>query len=148
MPTATQERIAGWVSCSSARCPGYTQRPVEVVRERVAFTYHDLGALPSDPVPATAIERETVRVVQEDGACELCGRPLMWTDLARPEYPEVAGGALDLLNLNQQGQVNDLKIDGLTRDKELAEMRAQLAEMGAELQRRRGGRPPKDTDAA
>jgi hypothetical protein len=53
---------------------------------------------------------------------------------------------LALLNLNQQGRINDIQLENLTRDKELAEMRAQMAEMSAELQRRKGGRPPKETE--
>lgn len=147
MPTATQEQTAGWVSCMDARCVGYKQKEATVTKETVAFTYHDLGALPSDPVPATAVERETVRVVQVDGECEHCHGPLLFTDQARPQYPQVSGqDDLALLSLNQQGKINDLQVEGLTRDKELAEMRAALAEMQTELQRRRGGRPKQTED--
>ena len=47
------------------------------------------------------------------------------------------------------GQIRDQQMAQLQQAKELAEMRAAMAEMQNELQRRRGGRPPsKDTDAA
>jgi hypothetical protein len=149
MPTSTQERVQGYVSCSDSTCLGYEQRQTDVVRETTAFTYHDNGALPSDPVPATAVERESVRVVQPAGECEHCGKPLLFTDQSRPEYPQVSGQDDNALrNLNTQKQIHAVEVDGLKRDRELAEMRAQMAELTAELQRRKGGRPPKEDNPA
>lgn len=144
MPTATQEVVPGFVSCMDSTCPGYLQKPADVTRETVAFTYHDNGALASDPVPATAVEREAVRVVQPGGECEVCGGPLLWTDAPRPVYPQVSGQDDNALrNMNQQKKINEVEVEGLKRDRELAELRAAMLEMQSELQRRKGGRPPK-----
>jgi hypothetical protein len=133
--------VQGWVGCKDSLCPGYAQKQVSVTREKLAFSYRDLGGdMPGD-------ERESIRVVQPDAECEVCGGPVEFVDTPRPEYPQVSGmDDLALLNLNQQGRINDIQLENLTRDKELAEMRAQMAEMSAELQRRKGGRPPKETE--
>jgi len=161
MPTVTEIRVDGYVSCSDPRCPGYEQRPVEVLERTVSFSYQDNGG--DGAVPQTAIERATVDIVQTDAVCDICGKPVIFSALPRPEYAQVSGqDQLELLAINQQTQIRDVQIENLQASKELAEMKAReaerdrrdaerdrlFAEMQVELQRRRGGRPPKDPEAA
>jgi hypothetical protein len=156
MPAVTETKVDGWVSCVDPRCVGYEQRPVVVTKRVAAFTYHELGG--DGAVPQTAIERETVGVVQTDETCEHCGKPVVFSDLPRPEYAPVSGqDPLEILSISQQTQIRDAQTKNLETAKETAELRAmvaemraahaeQMAEMKAELQRRKGGRPPKDPD--
>jgi hypothetical protein len=157
MPLVTEEKTQGWVSCRDPRCGGHTERETEVTRRTQAFSYRELGGdLPGN-------EREAVDVVHNDAPCPVCGGPQVYADQPRPEYANISGqDQLALLNLNQSGQIRDQQMAGLEQAKELAELKAREAErdkrdaerdrmfmeMQAELQRRRGGRPPKDTDAA
>lgn len=141
MPVVTNEAVRGFVSCRDPRCAGYQDRPTDVIRQYQAFSYRELGGdLPGD-------ERVAVDVVQGDAPCEVCGGPQVWYDQERPEYAPISGqDQLALLNLNQSGQIKDAQMAQLQQAKDLAEMRAQMAEMAAELQRRRGGRPVKDAE--
>jgi hypothetical protein len=152
-----ETRVDGYVSCHDPRCPGYEQKPVQVIRETVQLTYRENGA--RDGVVLDAVERESVYIRQTDQTCEYCGGPVILSDQERPEYDRISGqDPLALLDTNfQQRKVSDVEKAGLVRDKELAELRAReaerdrrdaerdrmFAEMQAELQRRRGGRPPK-----
>jgi hypothetical protein len=153
MPTVTETKVDGWVSCIDPRCAGYEQRPVEVIRRVAAFTYRELGG--DGAVPQTAIERETVGVVQTDETCGHCGKPVVFSDAPRPEYAPVSGqDPLEILAISQQTQIRDVQktvLDrdraDLERDREIMEMRAAMNEMKAELQRRKGGRPVKDPEA-
>jgi len=137
--------VDGFLSCIDPTCPGYEQQPVKVIRERVELSYAELGG--DGSLPATAIERESVYIVQTDKTCEYCGKPVILSDSERPEYPRISGqDPLALLDTNfQQRKIHDVEVASLTRDKEMAEMRAAMAEMQNELMRRRGGRPPKDS---
>lgn len=156
MPAVTEVQVDGYVSCIDPRCVGYEQRPVEVVRRIAAFSYHELGG--DGAVPQTAIERETVGVVQTDESCEHCGKPVVFSDLPRPEYAPVSGqDPLEILAISQQTQIRDVQTKNLETAKESAELRAvvaemraqhaeQMAEMRAELERRKGGRPRKDPE--
>jgi len=61
---------------------------------------------------------------------------------------------LELLAINQQTQIRDVQMQNLESAKETAELKTllaqqgqALAEMQAELARRRGGRPRKDEDS-
>jgi len=160
MPTVTEIQVDGYVSCIDPRCPGYEQRPVAVTRRTVAFTYQDNGG--DGSIPQTAIERETIGIVQTDAVCEHCGKPVIFSDLPREEYAPVSGqDPLELLAISQQTQIRDVQVQNLESAKDLAEVKALLAqqeakaqetarlmaEMQAELQRRRGGRPPKEQDS-
>ena len=152
MPTVTDIQVDGYVSCRDPRCPGYEQRTAQVTLRTTAFSYQDNGG--DGSVPQTAIEREAVGVVQFDDACEVCGGPVIFAAEERPEYAQVSGqDQLQLLNINQQTQIHEVEKSTLEAAKEnaelramLAEMRADQAEMKAEMQRRRGGRPPKDPE--
>ena len=141
MPVVTETPVQGWVSCRDPRCSGYKERETTVHRRKQEFTYRELGGdLPGN-------EREAVDVVQGDEQCEVCGGPQVWFDEMRPEYAPISGqDQLALLNLNQSGQIRDVQMANLESAKDLAQMRAEMAEMRAELQRRRGGRPAKDTE--
>jgi len=160
MATVTETTVDGFIACVDPRCPGHKQKPVPVTRQLVAFTYGDNGG--DGSIPLGAVEREAVQVVQTEEPCEHCGKPTILSDAERPEYAQVSGqDQLALLNINQSGQIRDVQMQILQRDKELAEMRAREAErdrreaerdrmfeeMRAELQRRRGGRPPKESDS-
>src|SRR4029079_919428 len=139
-----------YVSCIDPRCPGYEQRPVRVVERTVSFTYQDNGG--DGAIPQTAIERATVDIVQTDATCEHCGKPVIFAAVERPEYAPVSGqDPLEILSINQQTQIRDVQTKNLQTAVEAAELRAQLAEQGkllaemqAEMQRRRGGRPRKE----
>jgi hypothetical protein len=136
--------VDGYMSCIDPRCIGYEQTPVKVIRERIELSYAELGG--DGSLPASAVERESVYIVQTDKTCEHCGKPVILSDSERPEYPNTSGlDPLALLNPQfQQAKVQDVEKAGLIRDKEMAEMRAAMAEMQAELMRRRGGRPRKE----
>jgi hypothetical protein len=150
MPTVTEIQVDGYVSCIDPRCPGYEQRPVRVVERTVSFTYQDNGG--DGAIPQTAIERATVDIVQTDATCEHCGKPVIFAAVERPEYAPVSGqDPLEILSINQQTQIRDVQTKNLQTAVEAAELRAQLAEQGkllaemqAEMQRRRGGRPRKE----
>jgi hypothetical protein len=152
MPTVTETQVDGYVSCIDPRCAGYEQRAVQVLRRTVQFSYQDNGG--DGSVPQTAIERETIGIVQTDAVCEHCGKPVIFSDMPRPEYAAVSGqDPLELLAISQQTQIRDVQTKNLETAKESAELRAllaiqgqKLAEMEAELARRRGGRPRKDTE--
>lgn len=152
MPLVTDIQVDGYVSCIDPRCPGYEQRPVEVIRRTAAFTYQELGG--DGSVPQSAVERETVGVVQTDETCSFCDKPVIFSDQQRPEYAAVSGqDPLELLAISQQTQIRDVQVRNLETAKESAELKAmlamqgqQLAEMKAELDRRKGGRPRKDTE--
>jgi hypothetical protein len=149
MPLVTDVQVDGYVSCIDPRCPGYEQRPVEVIRRTAAFTYQELGG--DGSVPQSAVERETVGVVQTDETCSFCEKPVIFSDQQRPEYAAVSGqDPLELLAISQQTQIRDVQIQGLEAAKESAELRtlvaqqgAMLQQMQAELDRRKGGRPPR-----
>ena len=138
--------VPGFLSCVDPTCPGYEQQPVDVIRERIELSYAELGG--DGSLPSTAIERESVYIRQTDKPCEHCGKPVILSDQERPEYPRISGqDPLALLDTNfQQRKIHDVEVASLTRDKEMAEMRAAMAEMQNELMRRRGGRPRKEDD--
>lgn len=152
MPLVTDVQVDGYVSCIDPRCPGYEQRPVQVIRRIAAFTYQELGG--DGSVPQSAIERETVGVVQTDETCTFCDKPVIFSDQMRPEYAPVSGqDPLELLAISQQTQIRDVQIQNLEAAKESAELKALVAQQGAmlqqmqaELDRRKGGRPRKDPE--
>lgn len=145
MPIVTETPVEGYVSCRDPRCPGYTPRQQTVLRRKQEFPYRELGGdLPGN-------EREAVDTVQTPEPCPVCDGPQVTFEGERPEYAMISGqDPLALLNLNQSGQIRDVQNENLQAAKELAEMRAAVAEMRAEMaeeKRRRGGRPPKDNAA-
>ena len=156
MPTVTEIEVDGYVSCVDPRCAGYEQRPVKVLERTVSFTYQDNGG--DGAIPQTAIERSTIDIVQTDATCEHCGKPVIFSSTEHIEYAAVSGqDPLEILSISQQTQIRDAQTKNLETAKETAELRAmlaemraqhaeQMAEMKAELQRRRGGRPPKDPE--
>ena len=157
MPVVTKTEVPGHVSCRDPRCLGFKERETTVEVQKQEFSYRELGGdLPGN-------EREAVDVVQGDEMCEHCGKPQVWYVEPRTEYAQISGqDQLALLNLNQSGQIQDAQRAGLEQAKELAELKARAAErdlrdaerdrlfadMAEELKRRRGGRPPKDDNAA
>lgn len=141
MPIVTETPVRGYVSCRDPRCAGYKERETEVVRRKQEFTYRELGGdLPGN-------EREAVDIIHAGESCPVCSGPQVYYEEPRPEYAPISGqDPLALLNLNQSGQIRDVQMQNLESAKELAEMRAMMAEMKSELDRRRGGRPRKDPE--
>lgn len=147
MPTVTDVVVDGFANCIDGRCPGYLQERVAVVRRTQEFSFQELGGdLPG-------IERSMIDAAgfadERDIACAHCGKPRIVSLQERPEYPQTSGqDPFRLLNLTHDKQVRDMQISGLERDRELAEMRASMAELRAELASRpRGpGRPRKVED--
>lgn len=150
MPTVTYTEVPGYVSCRDPRCPGHKERETIVTRQKQEFTYRELGGdLPGN-------EREAIDIVHQDEPCPVCDGPQVFSDEPRPEYAPISGqDQLALLNLNQSGQIQEAQLAQAQQAAALAEMRAAMAEqsktmaeMQAELQRRKGGRPPKSEDAS
>lgn len=141
MPQVTEEVVPGYVHCRDPRCSGYKERQTDVIRRTQGFTYRELGGdLPGN-------EREAVDIVHENEPCPVCAGPQVYADQPLVEYAPISGqDPLALLNLNQSGQIRDVQMQNLESAKELAEMRAMMAEMKSELDRRRGGRPRKDPE--
>lgn len=147
MPTVTELVVEGFANCIDGRCPGYLQERVGVVRRTQEFSFVELGGdLPG-------VERSMIDVAgfadERDVPCPHCGQARIASLEQRPEYPQTSGqDPLRLLNLTHDKQVRDMQISGLERDREMAEMRAAMAELRAELASRpRGpGRPRKVED--
>lgn len=140
MPLVTEREIPGFVACRDPRCPGYTQRQGTVTERTQAFPYRELGGdLPGN-------EREAVDIVHPDDPCPECGGPQTFSVEPRPEYAPISGqDPLALINhLGQSGRIQDAQLSSAQNAKELAEMRLAMAELQAELQRRKGGRPPRE----
>src|SRR4029077_18049250 len=101
-------------------------------RRTVWFSYQDNGG--DGSVPQTAIERETIGIVQTDAVCEHCGKPVIFSDMPRQEYAAVSGqDPLELLAISQQTQIRDVQTKNLETAKESAELRALLAIQGQKL---------------
>lgn len=143
MPTLTEAVIEGYGSCSDSLCPGYAQRPAQILKRETSFSYVELGGdLPG-------IERSTIMEqfadIEADGTCELCGAPRIASLETRPEYPNTSGqDPLRLRNMTQDSKVRDLEMDALRHQAEMADMRARLAEL--ESRPRGPGRPRKEPE--
>lgn len=134
MPTVTEQTVTALAFCIDGRCPGYNQQPVEAVRRTNEFSYLELGGdLPG-------IERSTTQVFfarEEDAVCEHCGKPRLVEEQERPEYPNVSGQD-PLAIFNRAGaaeQMRTVLLEQAQRDRELAEMRAQMAEQALAMER-------------
>ena len=140
MPTVLETTIAGYASCMDALCPGYRQEPVGVVRREQQFSYIELGGdLPG-------IERSSIDAAgfadDTDIPCPHCGKPRIAALDERPDYPRTSGqDPLRLLNMTHDQQVRDMQISGLQRDKQVAEMTAELARLRADLAEQRHPAP-------
>lgn len=133
MPTQTEVVIEGFASCKDGRCPGYKQESARVVLRQVEYTYFDLGG----DIPG--VERSTVDVAgfedPDDSPCPVCGKPRIASEQMRPEYPPMSGQDPDFILHQGQtdSQVRDMQMENLRRDKELAELREQLAQQNLAL---------------
>jgi hypothetical protein len=102
---------------------------VQVIKADRAFTYQELGG--DGAVPQTAVERETVGIVQTDETCEHCGKPVIFSDVERPEYAPVSGqDPLELLAISQQTQIRDVQLETATPS-------SRATEDGVDAERRR-----------
>jgi hypothetical protein len=160
MPRVREETVPGFAWCPNGMCPQSAQVPAEVIRQEVELTMRDSQG------DSNQVEKsfEYVRFADgQDHECEDCGRQLEVGIQERPVYP---GSNWDPDGLRQ------LIREGVTAAKgrdtsELDELRAQLAEMQAQIAKqneeaqiaiaekqnqepvRRGpGRPPKQTQEA
>ncbi len=145
MPLVTEQTVPGYVSCRNPLCAGAKEREMPVVRRKQEFRYiEDLkGDIPG-------VEREAIDVVQTDEPCPVCDGPQVFSDQPRPEYAPISGqDPLALVkHLTQTGEIKDTQLAQAQQAATLAELRAELAEIKAEQQRRRGGRPPKTEDTS
>jgi len=145
MPVVTETEIPGYVSCRDPLCQGFKQRKTTVTRRAQEFRYiEDLkGDIPG-------VERTAVDIVHRDDPCPVCDGPQVFSDQERPEYAPISGqDPLALVtHLTQTGMVKDQQIATAQQAAQLAEMKAAMLEMQQELQRRRGGRPPKTEDTS
>lgn len=145
MPTVVENTVLGYASCPDALCPGYKQERVEVKRRESLFMREEFGG----DIPG--LDHSTIAAAgfidEAHEPCPVCAKPRIAALEERPEYPPISGqDPLALHHLDKQSQIRDVQMEALKRDKEMAEMRAQMAEMAAELQRHKGGRPPKTED--
>jgi hypothetical protein len=139
MPTVVDETVQGWASCIDALCPGYRQVPIGVVRRTQEFSYFELGG----DIPG--VERSMIGAAcfaePDDLDCPHCGKPRIAALEERPEYPRASGqDPLRLLNLTQTQQINDMQIAELERGKEMAELKALVAQQQAALAELTAGR--------
>lgn len=144
MPTVTETPVAGYASCPDALCPGYEQEVVGVLQRVASYSFQENGG-----DAWAGEERSTIAAVRTiepgEADCPHCGKQRIVALEERPEYAPISGqDPLHLLNMNKDKQVREVQRSDLERQVEMANMRAEMAEMKAELQRRRGGRPPKE----
>jgi hypothetical protein len=150
VPQVIETVVQGYASCYDPRCPGYEQEEVPVIRREAQHMREEYGG----DIPG--VDHSTIQAVEGDDPqtgepltppCQYCGGPRIPSLEKRPEYARISGqDPLALLDLDQQKQVHEVQTTGLQQQVELERMRADMAEMKAELQRRKGGRPPKDTE--
>jgi len=159
MPQVIETTIEGYVSCPDPRCPGYQEERMPVLRREALYMREEFGG----DIPG--VDHSTVTVPDETAIdpatgelrippCPHCGKHRLASEGPRPEYAPISGqDPLALLSLDKQKQVNELALADANQRAEVAELRAQMAQMSAllesqqaELQRRRGGRPPKQED--
>lgn len=149
MPTPIETTVRGYASCYDPRCPGYEQETTDVLRREVLFMREEFGG----DVPG--IDHSTVCAVDESvGPCPHCGGPRIASLEERPEYPPLSGqDPLAILDMDKQKQINQVTMASAQQSAEVSELKAlvyqqqaQMAEMASELQRRKGGRPPKDPE--
>lgn len=149
MPTVTEQEIAAYAHCNDPRCYGYKQESVTGLKTVTEYTYMERGGT----LPGVELGTEMVRFADEasDGTCKACDGPRGISEQKRPEYAHQSGQAQDaLLHLGRtDAEVKDLRhaseIDKLERDREMDELRAQVAALMAERDtpKRGPGRPPK-----
>jgi cytochrome c553 len=147
VPTPIETTVPGYASCYDPRCPGYEQERVNVLRREVLFMREEFGG----DIPG--VDHSTITAVDESvSLCPHCGGPRIASLEERPEYPPMSGQhPLALLDLNDQKLKREQALVNAQNGQQMAELmalvqsqRAEMAEMKAELQRRRGGRPPKE----
>ena len=130
MPTQTVEIVDAYSFCPDGRCPGYTQKPVKGRRVHTSFSYVDNGG--DWPGEERSVDH-VFFIGDEHPTCEHCGSPLHISEQERPEYARISGqDPMRIFDLDQDTRVRDLTEQNLRRDAEMADLRAQLAEMRAE----------------
>ena len=140
MPTVTVKDTTLYAYCLDGRCAGYKEEPVQGVAQETSLTYLELGG----DMPGFERSNERYLVLGDDGEpvelpCPHCGKPRDLSPNPRPEYPRNSGqDPMLLLQLGQQeGRLRDLEhaaqLKSVQESAELAELRAQVAEMRALL---------------
>lgn len=88
MATLTKTPMDGFAHCVDARCPGYQQERVPVVRHLTEHRYVDNGG------DLTGVEKSFITFAfadDEDRHCKHCGRHRDATDEERPVYDPLSG---------------------------------------------------------
>jgi len=142
LPTVLETTVTGFASCWDPKCPGYEQEVVDVVRREVLYMREEYGG----DIPG--IDRSTIAALDQSvEPCGTCGGPRIASLTERPEYAPISGqDPLALLDINQQKRVREVQTDALKRDVEIANLRADLAEMKALLARSRPEPEPQDAE--
>jgi hypothetical protein len=145
------------------RCPGYGQQRVPAVREVVQFLFADGQGGSSDPMDAMVsrmVERSTEHLHFADEAdrpCPFCGHPRALSEQVRPQYSRIGGarGGPDALFADRRARRDQVEaaqtaasaaerqaqaLEALvgqgevTATAELAELRAELADLRQQLE--------------
>lgn len=157
MPNVIEAPTTAFISCTDGRCAGYEQAEIPAHLTVVETLYTD-----SDPngIPGVEKSQEHVSLVDENGDpmpipdCDVCGKPSVLSQTPRPEYAKVSGqDPMEIFNLYDRttGQLREMRRqnaeDDVRRDREMAELRDQIAQLtealAAQPVKRGPGRPPK-----
>lgn len=133
-PNISESVVDGWAHCEDARCQGYGQQPVKVIRELVERT---IGSRGGDGIFVNVVENtnEYLRFSDEgDVACPHCHKDRAVTLQSRPTYPPITGFPQD--GLLQSGpydpSIRNTKADE-AQAAEMAQMRKDMAELRAQI---------------
>lgn len=128
MPQITEATVDGFCHCRDARCDGYSQQPVQVVRTVRDEFYTDNGG----DVPGT--ERSFTYVSfadQDDIPCPSCGEDREASEQSRPSYqaltPYGQKGLLTAPRFDPAKKVADAKTEAL--ESEVGELKAMVAKL-------------------
>jgi len=155
MPNVIETPTTAYLFCRDGRCEGYETVEIPAHKTIVEMLYTD-----SDPngIPGVEKSQEHVSLIDDDGnpvaipACPVCNGPSELSPTPRPEYAKVSGqDPMEIFNLYDRttGQLREMRqqnaADDVKRDREIAELRAQIEQLTEALsQPKRGpGRPPK-----
>lgn len=133
MPMVADAPVEAYAFCPDPRCPGYTETRVPGLRRVMSWSFIEGGGdLPGE-------EKSVIQILWGEGIeppdCEHCGRRMDLSENPRPEYARLSGqDPLRLLNLDQQQQIRDAQMDALRHQNEVSDLRATVAEQGAQIQ--------------
>jgi hypothetical protein len=134
MPTVSEEVVSGFAFCADPRCPGYEQVEAAVRVTTTEWLYVELGG--DLPGFERSMSYETFALSEDEPwpTCRHCGERMEVATQQRPEYARISGqDPLRLLSLDQDTIRRAMQADQSQQAVELANMRAELAELKAEM---------------